>query len=102
MAKEKMQMKTRNIRTNRKNLKERNKYSVRFIVVSIIVIAVIFLLLGVVSLLLQLTKTSAEKGIEGIEISPEDRFILADNATRISMQLPAVDSDGNGVITWLN
>lgn len=79
--------------------KAEGQQSLRFIAVSILIIFFIFLLLGMISILLESSKNGTCESREADLCS--NRFILTDNATKVFMKLPAVDSDGNGVVTIL-
>ncbi len=78
-----------------------NEKSFRFIVIAIAVIILIFMFLGIASVTLQYIGNMAELKGTGGYIEPAGRFISTENATMVSMSLPAVDEDGNGVVTLL-
>ena len=76
--------------------------SFRFIALAIAVIIFIFIVLGMVSVTLQYSRNAGESNGTGYNVEFSSRFILRDNATKVSMKLPAVDSEGNGVVTLLS
>jgi len=81
------------------------KFSLRFILISILIVLTFFLIL---STLLSVgergeSENTTAEGTKEIELKSEitDSFFSSDGSTRVKMYLPAVDDKGNGVNTIL-
>lgn len=84
------------------------KVSFKFIIIALVILFIILILLSTLLVLTQTDKNAKEaleRNAEESEVEKMERetgsFFSSDGSTKVKMNLPAVDSEGNGVSTTL-